>query len=213
MKGLFVTFEGIDGSGKSTQIEALAKLLTERGFSVLTTREPGGTESAEAIRKTLLTAKPGSFLPVTELMLILAARYEHAELVIRPALRDGTIVICDRFIDSTFVYQVYAGGVHEELFQEMHQLLLPELTPDLTVMLDIPETDSAKRIRERLRDKDYFENRPDEFHQKLRKGFQVCAELNANRCIVYDGRLPAPNLTESIADAVIKAFEGNAESE
>ncbi|HSF09057.1 MAG TPA: dTMP kinase [Nitrospirales bacterium] len=201
--GLFITFEGTEGSGKTTQCRRLAKTLRFQGYQVLETREPGGTPLAEAIRRLLLsharTQSPGEAItPACETALILAARAQHVAHVIRPALAKGMIVLCDRFFDSTLAYQGYGRNLDADFLHQSHQLVTDGLTPDLTLLLDLPIQDGLTRRR-----KSKHQNRLDReslnFHQRVRQGFIMLAKQNPQRIQKFDARQSPDCLTLQIA--------------
>lgn len=194
MGGLFITFEGGEGSGKTTQINRLAQTLFAAGCKVVTTREPGGTPEGEKIRECLVQRDGGNWTPEAEALMLFAARVMHVEKVVRPALANGNIVICDRFTDSTRAYQGYGHGLPLALIEELNTLILGNFKPDLTLILDIaPETGlqrSSRRLAgERFVDghsEDRFERLDMDFHERLRRGFLEIAAAEPQRCRVID---------------------------
>ena len=184
-QGLFITFEGGEGSGKTTQIRTLAAALQKKGLAVLTTREPGGTPEAEVIRKLLVQRDGGNWTPMAEALLLFAARTMHVDHLIKPALAEGKIVISDRFTDSTRAYQGYGHGLPHEKIEELVQLSLGGFEPDLTIIIDLPVETGLKRAGRRIvRDgsgEDRFENLDLSFHKKLRDGYLEIARKNAKR--------------------------------
>lgn len=172
--GKFITFEGPEGSGKSTQIALLKKYLARRGFSVLTTREPGGEEAAEKIRQILLSPKY-SIEPMAELFLYASSRIQHVEKVIKPSLRKGLIVLSDRFYDATTAYQGYGRRISENLIKKINKLSTSGLKPDLTILLDIEPHLGLKRTRDikkkSKREVDRIERESLAFHQRVRQGY------------------------------------------
>ncbi len=188
MTGRLITFEGGDGAGKSTQIARLADWLEERNIQVVCTREPGGTTEAEAIRG-LLVSGESDWDPLTEAMLHHAARREHAEKRIRPALAAGTWVLSDRFFDSTVAYQCYGQGVAPEDEAVLRRLAIGALRPDLTLLLDIPVETGRDRARDRRKSR--YEEMNDELHLRVRAGFLEIARREPGRVAVIDaGREP-----------------------
>ncbi len=185
MSGLFITFEGVEGSGKSTQIELLRQHLAERALSVLITREPGGTPTAEAIREVLLDPRNKALAPMAELLLYAAARAQHVEERIRPALDAGQMVLCDRFADSTTAYQGIARGLSLELLGEIHRLATSNLRPHLTFLLDMDPELGLQRTRERGRI-DRMEQESIAFHRRVREGFLAIADNEPERVVVLD---------------------------
>jgi dTMP kinase len=186
-RGRFITFEGGEGTGKSTQVRLLAQHLTKLGADVVLTREPGGSPSAEEIRSLLVTGAADRWSPLAETLLFYAARVEHWRQVIEPALARGAHVICDRFADSTMAYQCYAGGLDKRIVDELHRLTMGNAEPDLTIVLDIPVDEGLKRAAARHDDETRFERKGREFHERLRTGFLEIARLAPKRCAVVDG--------------------------
>jgi len=184
-KGLFITLEGPEGSGKSTQIKNITELLEGMGLNPIILREPGATEIGEAIRAILLHLKVKEMAPQTELMLYLAARAQIVHEKIRPALKSGQVVICDRFEDSTLAYQGFGRGLSVEQILEASRLVRGELKPNLTFLLDLDPELGFKRIK---RGKDRMEKEPLAFHKKVRKGFLALAKLEPKRFCVIDAR-------------------------
>lgn len=196
-RGLFVSVEGIDGSGKSTQVRALADRLRAQGRSVILTREPGGAEGAEAIRALLVEGAPDRWSPVTELLLFNAARRDHLERTITPALDRGDVVICDRFADSTRVYQGLADPRLRRLADTLHAQVIGR-EPDITVIIDMDPADAAARCRARGASADRFEARGADFQTALRNGFLALANEYPDRCTVIDGNHPATEVTDAL---------------
>lgn len=177
MRGLFITFEGIDGAGKSTHLTAAAERLRASGRVVQVTREPGGTELAEQIRELLLTA-PMDVL--TETLLVFAARRDHLQRVIRPALAEGRDVLCDRFTDASFAYQGAGRGVDLSVLAQLESWTHPDLQPDLTLWFDLPADVAAKR-RTAARTPDRFEQQDEGFFERVRSGYAARAESDPKR--------------------------------
>jgi dTMP kinase len=182
-RGHFITLEGGEGAGKTTQSALLGEALVQRGYKVLRTREPGGAPGAELLRGILLGGAI-DWSPEAETLLHFAARAEHVAKNIRPALNVGTWVVCDRFYDSTLAYQGYGQGADRSLIAEQIRLL--GLHPDLTLVLDVPEPVASARMRQRGGDADRYERLDAEFHQRVREGFREIAEGNPARCILLD---------------------------
>jgi dTMP kinase len=185
-RGFFITFEGGEGAGKSTQIRRLAERLQAAGREVVTTREPGGSIGAEAIRGLLVTGDPERWSPTTETLLMYAARRDHIERVIAPALARGAIVLCDRFADSTRAYQGAAGGAAAELISALEASVLGETRPDLTVILDLPVELGLARAAGRGGAEARFEAKGPAFHARLRAAFLAIAVAEPGRCVVID---------------------------
>ena len=183
-RGRFITLEGGEGAGKSTQLRLLAAHLSERGIPVLVTREPGGSAGAEKIRSLLLDGQ--GFDPVAEAMLMFAARREHVVATIRPALEAGMWVISDRFADSTRAYQCHGQGVPGEVYRKLADLALEGLAPDLTLILDIPPEAGMARAAARGAAADRYERLDTGFHARVRAGFLAIAAAEPGRCAVLD---------------------------
>jgi dTMP kinase len=183
--GRLITFEGGEGTGKSTQIEHLAAALAGAKIDVLMTREPGGTPSAELIRELLVEGPPDRWLPLTETLLLHAARHDHVVRRIAPALAAGQWVLCDRFMDSTRVYQGVAGGVGEAVIDRLHAIIFGNLRPDLTVILDVPVATGLGRRGATGGQR--FERMTDAFHERVREGFLALARAEPERCALVDG--------------------------
>ncbi|MCK8824502.1 dTMP kinase [Fuchsiella alkaliacetigena] len=190
MEGLFITLEGVEGSGKSTQIEVLAKYLIQKNYSVLKTREPGGTEIGDRIREILLDTNLDNLSDKTELLLYFASRAQHVVEVIKPSLQKNKVVLCDRFGDSTLAYQGYARGIGLELIKELEQLTIGDLKPDLTFLLDIDPEVGLARARNLTKAKfgDRIESETIEFHQRVRAGYLNLAKNN-NRFEIINANL------------------------
>ncbi len=197
-RGRFITFEGGEGAGKSTQVRILAERLGAAGVEVVATREPGGSPGAEAIRALLVTGEPDRWSAVSETLLMYAARRDHIERTIRPALARGAWVISDRFADSTRAYQGAGGGVDPAFVQAMEAYVLDGAWPDLTLILDLPVEQGLARAGRRGAGEARFEAKGLAFHQRLRDGFLAIAGREPERCAVIDA-LAAP---EAVADAV-----------
>lgn len=185
-QGLFVTLEGIDGSGKSTQARRLAAALRERGHEVVLTREPGGSPGAEEIRKLVLEGPPDRWSAETEILLFTAARRDHLERVIAPALARGEIVICDRFADSTRMYQGLRGDDLRALIDRLHALMIGR-EPDLTVLIDIDPRAGLDRALGRNGAEERFERFGEALQARLRQGFLDLARADPGRFVVIDG--------------------------
>lgn len=191
MSGYFITFEGIEGSGKSTQIKLLVDYLKKQQIPHLATREPGGTPIAETIRKILLDPLCSEMLPETELLLYCASRAQHTGELILPALKAGKIVISDRYYDSSYAYQGAARDLDYELIDQLTGFATFHTVPDLTILLDLPVEDGLGRIEHR--DLDRLEQEDISFHKKVREQFLSIARKHASRYLVLDA-LKAPEL-------------------
>ena len=200
-KGYFVSFEGIDGSGKSTQIQYLAKYLETLGFDVIITREPGGSVGGEQIRKLLLQGEVDRWSPETELLLFTAARRDHLERIILPALKEGKIVICDRFTDSTRMYQGMRGANLRNLVDTLNEKVI-NFDPDLTILIDINPEISLKRAKSRKTVEERFEDFGVDLQMKMRKGFIDLAKEFGDRIEVVDGQQSLDKLAQDICSLV-----------
>jgi dTMP kinase len=190
----FITFEGGEGSGKSTQVKLLAEHFRALGKEVIVTREPGGTVGAEKIREILLSHK---YSATEEVLLNFAARLDHVENLIKPALARGAVVICDRFFDSTYVYQGYAKGLEIGFIDKIRELTLGSFSPDITLVLDIDPVEGLARAKSRGNSNHYDEMELG-FHQQIRNGFLKIAESNPARCKVVDAGQDADNVAKAI---------------
>lgn len=199
-RGRFITFEGGEGGGKSTQARLLAAHLSAQGIPVLLTREPGGSAGAEAIRRLLLEGQ--GFDPVAEAMLHFAARREHLTATIRPALAAGMWVIADRFADSTRAYQCHGQGVPGEVYRRLADLALEGFAPDLTLILDIPPDAGMARAAARGAAADRYERLDAGFHARVRAGFLAIAAAEPARCVVLDATRPIADIAATIRVAV-----------
>jgi dTMP kinase len=186
--GRFITFEGGEGAGKSTQLKRLVARLHAAGREVVATREPGGSPGAESIRELVLKGSADRWSPVTETLLMYAARRDHVERVIRPALERGAWVVCDRFADSTRAYQGAAGGVDPGLIAAMETYILEQTRPDLTLIFDLPVEVGLERAHARAGSEMRFESKGLAFHERLRAGFLAIARAEPDRCAVVDAR-------------------------
>ncbi|MEH6742882.1 dTMP kinase [Hyphomonas sp.] len=201
----FITLEGGEGTGKSTLQRALAKRLESEGFEVVTTREPGGTPLAEAVRQLALHPPAGgNWSPMSEALLMNAARRDHLENLIRPALAEGKWVICDRFADSTRVYQSVKGGVSPNVLKSMEASVLGETVPGLTLILDAPLETTASRRTSRNGPDDVFEKRAADFHHAVRQGFISLSQSEPDRCRLIDASRSEQDVFEA-AWAVLAA--------
>lgn len=201
-RGLFITFEGGEGAGKSTQVGLLATALQDRGIACVRTREPGGSPGAEDIRALLVHGETGRWDPISELLLHFAARHDHVVKVIEPALADGKWVICDRFTDSTMAYQGYGQGMDPAVVEELHRTAVGDLWPDTTFVLDISVTDGLQRTASRGGEDHRYERMGNEFHVKLREGFLEIARKNPGRCTVIDATQPIEAIHREIMSVI-----------
>ncbi len=208
-KGLFITFEGGEGSGKTTQINRLSDFLAKQGYGVITTREPGGTPEGESIRDVLVQREGGNWLPMPEVLLLYAARYMHVEKVIKPAMAEGNIVISDRFADSTLAYQGYGHGLPNDSIKAVEAITIGSFKPDLTYILDIDAKTGLLRSKKHLasqkgyeQTEDRFERMEVKFHERLRQGFLSIAKADPVRCRVINSNQDIDAVSKSIKDSV-----------
>lgn len=211
-RGLFITFEGGEGAGKSSQIEALAGTLRALGHEVVVTREPGGSPGAEAVRHVLLSGAAESFGPAMEAILFAAARSDHVEQLIRPAVEQGKVVLCDRFMDSTRVYQGVTGNLDADLVQALETVAVNGMMPDLTLILDIdPEIGLARATARRgAGAADRFEKETIDIHRRRREAYLAIARAEPERCAVIDASRGADAVAAAIAETVIPILEQRA---
>jgi dTMP kinase len=205
----FVTLEGGEGAGKSTQAKRLEAALESRGIAALLTREPGGSPGAEAIRKMLVQGERDKWDPETETLLLFAARADHVARRIKPALDEGRWVICDRFIDSTYAYQGAGRGVPSVFIDQLAALVLRGFMPDLTLILDIDPQAGLVRTSKRAfgaREDARFERFGKGFHRQLRNAFRDIASKHPERCVLIDASLPEDDVAETIWRSVSSRF-------
>ncbi len=205
--GKFITFEGGEGAGKSTQVKLLAERLRDAGYGVVDTREPGGTLRGEEIREFLLSGEARNFGPMGEAVLFSAARAHHLNEVIRPALERGDWVLCDRFSDSTAAYQGAAGGVKPGLIRALERVAVDQNMPDMTFILDLPSEVGLKRTAQRNggggERPDRFEAMDLHFHEALREAFLRIAEEQPRRCIILDAMQAESAVAEDVWEAIV----------
>jgi len=210
--GRFITLEGGEGAGKSTQIAALAERLRQAGRDVVTTREPGGAPGAEAIRALLVSGATDRWDPLSEALLLFAARREHLVRTIWPALKQGCWVLCDRFADSTMAYQGYGHGVDRALIEALYRAAVGAFRPDQTFVLDLPVDEGLRRANFRETSvagpEDRFERMDRAFHERLRAGFLAIAAAEPERCSVIDASGTADAVAARIWQAVSDKFAG-----
>ncbi|WP_298862048.1 dTMP kinase [uncultured Sulfitobacter sp.] len=203
--GLFISFEGIDGSGKSTQVTLLAEHLRSLGRDVVVTREPGGSEGAEEIRALVLQGNPDRWSAETEILLFTAARRDHLERLIRPALAAGSIVICDRFADSTRMYQGLSRGDLRATVDKLHDLMIG-VEPDLTILIDMDPVEGLKRAKGRQGTEERFEDFGAELQAAMRKGFLALSQEFKDRFKVIDGGQNIEAVSTDIRNTVEQAL-------
>lgn len=201
-RGTFISFEGIDGSGKSTQARLLASALTERGHDVVLTREPGGSPGAEEIRRLVLEGDPDRWSAETEILLFTAARRDHLERTIEPALAAGKIVICDRFADSTRMYQGVSRGDLRDLVDQLHNLMIGR-EPDLTILIDMDPETGLSRALSRQGSEERFESFGADLQFKMRTGFLDLARANPDRFRTIDGGRDADTVAGDVLSTVM----------
>ena len=205
-KGLFITFEGGEGSGKSTQISFLSKLLTEQNIEHIITREPGGTETGEQIRKILLQGNINKLDSYSEFLCFAASRREHLKKIILPALSDNKLVLCDRFLDSSIVYQGMVGGLDEDIILKVHNDFCYKKYPDLTLLLNVNPKIGLARKNKILLDENRFENFKEEFHELVQKKFLELARKHKDRYRVINADNDKDFIFNEIIDQIKHFF-------
>lgn len=205
IKGIFITFEGIEGCGKSTQAMLLAKELKSAGYRVKLTREPGGTSLGNSVRRILLNSRGLNILPLSELFLYLVSRYQHVEEVIKKELAKKCIVISDRFSDSSVAYQGYGRGLGVAFVAKLDRIATGGLKPDLTFILDCPSEVGIKRILSK-RIPDRIEKEKIAFHERVRKGYLEIAKKNNKRIVIIDATKKKEEISKEIISVVISRF-------
>jgi dTMP kinase len=215
MKGTFITFEGIEGCGKTTQIKLLAEALRGNGRDIVLTREPGGTTIGERIRSVLLDSAHRQMAPIAELLLYAAARNQHVEEVIMPSLEAGKTVLCDRYADATTAYQGAARDIDPGVLEAVHDVATEGLWPGLTVLLDLPASEGLGRALERNRAnaeasrEDRFEREALDFHERVRAGYLAIAKREPKRFVVIDATGSVQEIHERILSAVQSFFSSH----
>ena len=214
---MFITLEGIEGSGKTTQIGRLVEFLEDRGIECVTTRQPGGTRIGENIRSILLDPANSALEPMTELLLYMADRSQHIYELIRPCLKAGKTVVCDRYFDATVVYQGFARGLNLELIRQLHQILFDDLKPDVTLLLDLTPQVGLQRAWQQLNTgqrsehESRFEAETVAFHEKVRAGYLELARLEPGRFRIVDAAQSQDQVFSAISKIVSSiAFNKNA---
>ncbi|MFA5637983.1 MAG: dTMP kinase [Anaerovoracaceae bacterium] len=200
-KGLFITIEGPDGSGKSTQLKKLCSFLKKRRADFVFTREPGGTAVGERIREIVLDKNHPEMDDLTEAMLYAAQRTQHVREMILPALKEGKIVICDRFVDSSLVYQGYARGLGEDV-KTINDMAIKGAVPDITFLIMVDPETGRRRMKER--DMDRLEQLAEDFHERVYEGYMKLAEKEPNRFFIVDGSLSPNEVFEKIKEKLVK---------
>jgi dTMP kinase len=205
-RGKFISLEGGEGAGKSTQIAPLVAWLGERGISTKVTREPGGSPGAEEIRTLLVTGDPSRWSPVTEALLLYAARRDHVDRTIEPALAAGSWVLCDRFADSSVAYQGFAYGLGDHWVHALHESVLGSFWPDATLILDVPVELGLARAKTRHGDEDRYERMDRSFHERLREGYRAIAAHSPQRCTLIDASRDAEAVQSDMRAALVGRF-------
>lgn len=209
-KGLFISFEGGEGVGKSTQIELLKTSLTKKNINVLSTREPGGTKEGELIRKFLVSGEISSWDSYSESLLFNALRREHINKIINPSLFKGDIVLCDRFIDSTIVYQGVGGAINQKLLLSLHKNFCYDLYPDITFFLSLdPKVGIDRTLSRNNKTENRFENMGLSYHQKIQDGFKALSDKNNKRFFEINAELSIEKISNQIYDHVISIIKSN----
>ena len=206
MAGFFLTFEGVEGGGKTTQARLLAEALRKRGHTVLVTREPGGTEVGKVLRRLVLEPAGAPLAAEAELLLLLADRAQHVRDVILPGLRDNAVVISDRFLDSTLAYQGYGRGIPLELLHRLNSFVSQACLPDFTVLLDVSVEVGLRRASQSrgASEVDRFEAQTHDFHQRVRQGFLAVAREHPGRVCVIDAAQPVDRIHQQIVSTVLE---------
>lgn len=203
MKGMFITVEGPDGSGKTTQLQLLVRSLTEKGYEVVVTREPGGTKVGNSIREVLLAPEHDEMTPRVEMMLYAASRAQNVDQVIRPALNRGAIVVCDRFVDASIAYQGY--GLQYDLTQilSLNEWATAGIKPDLTFLFDLNPNQASRRMKDRGQ-LDRIESRDEAFHQRVYEGFQKLLEQHPERMVRIDANATIEMIQDEVLDITLE---------
>jgi dTMP kinase len=203
---MLITFEGVDGSGKTTQVDLLYDYLADKGYKIVKTREPGGTAFGEALRKSIL--QPDIYVfPLSELLVLMAMRAQHMEEVIGPALQDGKIIICDRFTDATHAYQGYGRGMDQGIILTLNRLVTKGIRPNLTVLLDCKVEEGFKRKVERDFSMDRFEKEALSFHNKVKAAYIKLSKEEPDRFFVVNGNAEVEEVQKKIRDKVEKLLK------
>ena len=204
---MFITLEGPEGSGKTSQIPALADFLRSKGFDVVVTREPGGTAVGDQIREVLMNLKNVAIVPRTEILLFLAARAQHVESLIRPALEAGKVVLCDRFGDSTLAYQGYGHKTDLNTLRSLLDFSTGGLWPDLTLLLDVPVKDGLERKKDNDAEWNRLDAYAEAFHERVRQGYLALAKAEPDRWQIIDATKDKTQVQEAMRQAVINRLE------
>ena len=205
--GKFISFEGGEGTGKSTQATMLVQHLEKSGVKTICTREPGGTEIAEDIRELLVRRAPSGWDPFTEALLHFAARRSHLVETIWPSLKKGIWVVTDRFTDSSMAYQGIAMGLGRETIQRLKKLVVEDFSPDLTLIMDLQVEEGLRRTEKRFGERNRYDEMDFQFHKKVRDGFLEIASTESKRCVVIDSSQSIETIGQNIIDVVNKRFK------
>lgn len=203
MKGMFITVEGPDGSGKTTQLQLLVRSLTEKGYEVVVTREPGGTKVGNSIREVLLSPEHDEMTPRVEMMLYAASRAQNVDQVIRPALNRGAIVVCDRFVDASIAYQGYGLQYDLTHILSLNEWATAGITPDLTFLFDLTPDQASRRMKDRGQ-LDRIESRDEAFHQRVYDGFQKLLEQHPKRMVRIDANATIEMIQDEVLDITLE---------
>ena len=205
----FITFEGGEGAGKSTQVDRLSNAFKKQKIPLITTREPGGSHGAEAIRSLLVSGNPNRWQPKTELLLHYAARIEHISNLLKPSLDQGKWVISDRFSDSTFAYQGFGHGIDLRELTNIHAFAVENYKPDYSILLDLTVKQGLSRAKARKINEDRYEQMSHDFHERVRRGFLEMSAKEPDRFIVIDGSQPVDYVALKVIEAINKRFDLN----
>ena len=203
----FISFEGGEGAGKSTQVSNLAKAFKKQNIPVVTSREPGGSPGAEEIRDLLVSGSPSRWHPKTELLLNYAARIEHVSRLLKPAIDQGIWAITDRFFDSTFAYQGFGHGIDLSELETIHSISLEKFKPDLSILLDLSVSEGLSRAKRRDNLENRYEKMNKEFHERVRQGFLKLSAAEPDRFVVIDASQPIDKISEQVREFINQKFE------
>jgi dTMP kinase len=206
---MFITLEGIEGAGKTTQLENIVAFFESRGYECVVTREPGGTAIGELIRSIVLDPANAGLDPAAELLLYVADRVQHIRRVIEPGIASGRVVVCDRFFDATLVYQGYARGLDNTLIRQLHHLVCNDLQPDVTLLFDLEPATGLERAWRQIRNgsrtdtETRFEQEKSDFHRKVRAGYLELARLEPGRIRIIDAGLPEQQVAQAVTQILV----------
>lgn len=207
MKGLFITIEGTDGSGKTTVAKEVVKRLRQKGIDVIHTREPGGIDIAEQIRSIILNPKNTAMDPKTEALLYAASRRQHLVEKILPALTEGKLVICERYVDSSLAYQGAGREIGIDAVYEINRFATEDVMPHLTILIDVKPEVGLKRISQNRMNKDRLDMEADAFHQRVYEGYQQVKERFKERMVVIDGEQPLEKVIEQVFESIMNRLK------